>query len=170
MPVVTRESSDAMIDVSGNWNDTDSQLVSKEMIGDSLNRPWLTEFVTVKKNKPRVIVGEVLNKSHEHINTDTFVGDLEREVTNSGKVKGDEIVQLYLNDKIASVTRPVKELKGFERITLEAGQTKTVKFKVDPSRMSFWDYNMKYTQEAGEFDIMVGTNSENLINKVLTVE
>ena len=92
------------------------------------------------------------------------------DVTNSGKVKGDEIVQLYLNDKFASVTRPVKELKGFERITLEAGQTKTAKFKVDPSRMSFWDYNMKYTQEAGEFDIMVGTNSENLINKVLTVE
>ncbi len=87
MPVVTRESSDAMIDVSGNWNDTDSQLVSKEMINDSLSRPWLDEFVTAKKNKPRVIVGEVLNKSHEHINTETFVADLERELTNSGRVK-----------------------------------------------------------------------------------
>jgi uncharacterized protein (TIGR02722 family) len=87
MPVVTRESSDAMIDVSGNWNDTDSQLVSKEMIGDSLSRPWLNEFVTAKNNKPRVIVGEVINKSHEHINTETFVSDLERELTNSGQVK-----------------------------------------------------------------------------------
>jgi uncharacterized protein (TIGR02722 family) len=87
MPVVTRESSDAMIDVSGNWNDTDSQLVSKEMINDSLNRPWLNDFVAAKKNKPRVIVGEVLNKSHEHINTETFVSDLERELTNSGQVK-----------------------------------------------------------------------------------
>jgi hypothetical protein len=87
MPVVTRESSDAMIDVSGNWNDTDSQLVSKEMISDSLSRPWLTEFVAAKNSKPRVIVGEVINKSHEHINTETFVSDLERELTNSGQVK-----------------------------------------------------------------------------------
>ncbi len=92
------------------------------------------------------------------------------DVTNSGKVMGDEIVQLYINDKIASVTRPVLELKGFERISIGAGETKTVKFKVDPSRMSFWDYNMKYTQEAGEFEIKVGKSSVDLIKRVLVVE
>ena len=87
MPKVTRTATDEMIDVSGNWNDTDSQLVSKEMITDSLGRPWLDDFVMAKKDKPRVIVGAVLNKSHEHINTETFVKDLERELTNSGRVK-----------------------------------------------------------------------------------
>src|SRR3989339_959645 len=87
MPKVTRTATDEMIDVSGNWNDTDSQLVSKEMITDSPGRPWLDDFVMAKKDKPRVIVGAVLNKSHEHINTETFVKDLERELTNSGRVK-----------------------------------------------------------------------------------
>jgi len=87
MPKVTRTSADEMIDLSGNWNDTDSQLVSSEMIRDSLSRPWVQEFTGKKSKKPRVIVGTVLNKSHEHINTETFVKDLERELINSGQVK-----------------------------------------------------------------------------------
>jgi hypothetical protein len=87
MPKVTRTDASEQIDISGEWNDTDSQLVSSEMINDVLSRPWLSEFSTKKNERPRVIVGAVLNKSHEHINTETFVTDLEREVTNSGKVK-----------------------------------------------------------------------------------
>ncbi|MCB4790364.1 MAG: penicillin-binding protein activator LpoB [Elusimicrobia bacterium] len=87
MPKVSRTDASEQIDVSGEWNDTDSQLVSAEMIGDVLARPWIGEFSAKKNEKPRVIVGAVLNKSHEHINTETFVADLEREVTNSGKVK-----------------------------------------------------------------------------------
>ncbi|HOW28154.1 MAG TPA: penicillin-binding protein activator LpoB [Elusimicrobiota bacterium] len=86
-PKITRTGADEQIDLSGNWNDTDSQLVSQEMIQDALGRPWLDDFTTAKKNKPRVIVGQVMNKSHEHINTETFVKDLERELTNSGRVK-----------------------------------------------------------------------------------
>ena len=74
------------IDLSGEWNDTDSQLVSKEMIADALSRPWIDEFVSKKRQKPRVIVGTVKNRSHEHINTQTFVKDLERELINSGRV------------------------------------------------------------------------------------
>lgn len=86
-PKITREDAGAQIDLSGEWNDTDSQLVSAEMVRDSLVRPWVDEFVSKKNTKPRVIVGTVLNKSHEHINTETFVKDLERELTNSGRVK-----------------------------------------------------------------------------------
>jgi len=86
-PKISRESASEQIDLSGDWNDTDSQLVSTEMVKDSLSRPWVDEFVTKKSSKPRVIVGTVLNKSHEHINTETFVKDLERELTNSGRVK-----------------------------------------------------------------------------------
>ena len=87
MPKVSRTDASEQIDISGEWNDTDSQLVSAEMINDVLSRPWLSDFSAKKNEKPRVIVGAVLNKSHEHINTETFVADLEREVTNSGKVK-----------------------------------------------------------------------------------
>ena len=92
------------------------------------------------------------------------------DITNSGKVKGDEIAQLYIHKKVASVTRPVLELKGFERITLEAGQTKTVQFTVDKSKLAFWDYNMKFTVEPGEYEILVGKSSVDLTKKILTVE
>ncbi len=86
-PKITRTEADETIDLSGNWNDTDSRLVAEEMVRDSLARPWVDEFSAAKKAKPRVIVGAVLNKSHEHINTETFVKDLERELINSGRVK-----------------------------------------------------------------------------------
>lgn len=92
------------------------------------------------------------------------------DVTNSGKIKGDEIVQLYIHDKVSSVTRPVKELKGFERITLEAGQAQTVKFTIDKSKLAFWDINMNYTIEPGDFEIMVGKSSKDLLITNLTVE
>ncbi|MFC1546285.1 penicillin-binding protein activator LpoB [bacterium] len=86
-PKVTRTEVTEQIDLSGNWNDTDSRLVAQEMISDCLQRPWITEFITKSTEKPRLIVGKILNKSHEHINTETFVKDLERELINSGQVK-----------------------------------------------------------------------------------
>ncbi|MEN3013152.1 MAG: penicillin-binding protein activator LpoB [Endomicrobiia bacterium] len=85
-PTVTRIDVSEQIDLSGEWNDTDSQLVAAEMIKDALSRPWIDEFVSKKKQKPRIIVGTVKNRSHEHINTQTFVKDLERELINSGRV------------------------------------------------------------------------------------
>ena len=85
-PKVTRVDVSEQIDLSGQWNDTDSQMVSAEMIKDVTSRPWIDEFSVKNQSKPRVIVGMVLNKSHEHINTSTFVIDLERELTNSGRV------------------------------------------------------------------------------------
>ncbi len=84
-PKITRVDSDEAIDLSGNWNDTDSKLVSDEMIADSVSRPWLENFIKAKQSKPRIIVGTVLNKSDEHIATDTFVADLERALINTGK-------------------------------------------------------------------------------------
>lgn len=93
-------------------------------------------------------------------------------VTNTGKITGDEVVQMYIRDKISSVTRPVKELKGFKRITLEPGKSKTVKFEITPELLSFYDINMKYTVEPGEFEIMIGNSSrdEDLQKIILTVE
>ena len=83
---VERKAVDETIDLSGKWNDTDSRLVSEEMIADALNRPWLGRYRTAKGKNPVVIVGTVRNRSDEHINVRTFVKDLERALINSGEV------------------------------------------------------------------------------------
>ena len=94
------------------------------------------------------------------------------DVTNTGKVCGDEVVQMYIRDRISSVTRPVKELKGFKRITLEPGQTETVSLEITPEHLAFYDINMEYVVEPGEFEIMVGNScrDEDLQKTVLSVE
>jgi beta-glucosidase len=93
------------------------------------------------------------------------------EVTNTGKTEGDEIVQLYIRDKVSSVTRPVKELRGFRRISLKPTETKTVTFEITPEHLAFHDINMKYVVEPGDFEIMVGNSSrdEDLLKTTLTV-
>lgn len=84
---VTRMDAAEVKDLSGAWNDTDSQQVSEEMIKDVLSRTWLGEFTRSQKRQPAVIVGEVVNLSHEHINVNTFVADMERALINSDKVQ-----------------------------------------------------------------------------------
>lgn len=84
---VKRVGVDETIDLSGRWNDTDSQLVSAEMIADLASRSWVEEYTATHGQKPVVIVGTVRNLSSEHIQTETFTKDLERELINSGRVK-----------------------------------------------------------------------------------
>jgi beta-glucosidase len=81
------------------------------------------------------------------------------DVKNTGAVRGDEVVQMYVRDLVSSVTRPVKELKGFQRITLEPGETKTVALDIGPELLAFYDIDMKFVVEPGEFEIMVGNSS-----------
>ena len=85
---VDRIETDEVRDLSGNWNDTDSRLVSEEMISDVMSRPWLRRYTQSHGGKPPVvIVGEVRNLSHEHINVNTFTADMERALINSGEVE-----------------------------------------------------------------------------------
>jgi beta-glucosidase len=91
-------------------------------------------------------------------------------VTNTGRVKGDEIVQLYIRDEVSSVTRPVMELKGFGRLTLDPGQSKTISFEITPDKLSFLDRSMKRVVEPGVFDIMVGKSSVSHLTAHLRVE
>ncbi len=84
---VTRLETDTVTDLSGNWNDTDSRLVAEEMISDCLSRVWVTDFAAAQGRKPVVTVGSIRNRSSEHINTETFSKDFERELINSGKVR-----------------------------------------------------------------------------------
>jgi len=81
-------------------------------------------------------------------------------VTNNGKYEGKEVVQLYIRDVVGSVTRPVKELKGFQKISLKPGESKTVSFTITPEDLKFYNYDLKYDWEAGDFQIMIGTNSK----------
>lgn len=83
---VSRIEPNETVDLSGDWNDTDSRLVAEEMISDVLSRPWLGDFKGEKKRSPDVIVGTVKNRSAEHIQTVAFIKNLERELINSGRV------------------------------------------------------------------------------------
>ena len=80
-------------------------------------------------------------------------------LTNNGKYEGAEIVQLYIRDLVGSNTRPVKELKGFQKVYLKAGESKKVTFKISPEDLKFFNNQLKYDWEAGDFDIMIGTSS-----------
>lgn len=92
-------------------------------------------------------------------------------VKNIGRMVGDEVVQLYIRDQVSSVTRPVKELKAFKRISLQPGESKEVVFEIKASEsLAFFDINMERTVEPGLFDIMIGRNSEDLKSVVLEVK
>ncbi len=91
-------------------------------------------------------------------------------VTNTGNRDADEIVQLYIRDRVASISRPVKELKGFERIHLAAGESRNVTFDIVPDMLKFYDYDLNYVMEPGDFDIMVGPDSRRLDTVTLSVK
>ena len=91
------------------------------------------------------------------------------DVTNTGKLNGDEVVQLYIRDEVSSITRPVKELKRFKRISIDPGETKSVEFTIGPEELSFLNRDMHRVVEPGTFKIMAGGNSVDLIETTLTV-
>jgi len=84
------------------------------------------------------------------------------DVTNTGKCEGTEVVQLYIRDRVSSVTRPVKELKGFRKVRLQPGETTTVTLDITPDHLAFYDVDMNYLVEPGEFEIMVGNSSRDV--------
>lgn len=110
-----------------------------------------------------------LSNTNIHSNEETTVSI---DVTNKGLMAGDEIVQLYIRDVYSSATRPVKELKDFARVSLDKGETKTVSFTLPASKLAFYDKDMNWGVEKGDFEIMVGASSadENLLKVKLSVE
>ena len=91
------------------------------------------------------------------------------DITNTGMMDADEIVQLYIRDCVASVTRPVMELKDFKRISLKKGVTETVEFVIDKSKLAFWNIEMQYVVEPGEFELMIGRSSVDFQSVKFTV-
>lgn len=115
---VARLDPGSVTDLSGNWNDTDSRLVAEEMISDALSRPWLGQFSDGQKRMPVVTVGMIRNQSSEHINTETFTSDFERELLNSGKVKfvaamreRDEIRQEKMDQQESASRETAKRIR-----------------------------------------------------------
>ncbi|MCM4161357.1 beta-glucosidase BglX [Antarcticibacterium flavum] len=102
----------------------------------------------------------------------TVSGNLEVRVNlkNTGKVKGREVVQLYIRDLVASTTRPVKELKDFQLVDLEPGESKTVTFTIEEPMLQFYSANKKWEAEAGEFEVMTGGNSRDLKKTTFTLK
>ena len=91
-------------------------------------------------------------------------------VTNTGKRDGAEVVQLYIRDLVGSVSRPLKELKGFEKVNLKAGESKTVKFKVTPELLKFYNSKLEHVAEPGDFDLMIGGNSRDVKSARFTLK
>ncbi len=89
-------------------------------------------------------------------------------VTNSGNVDGEEVVQLYIRDLVGSVVRPVKELKGFQKVMIKKGESKTITFTVTTNDLRFYNDQLKYDWEAGDFEIMIGTNSAEVLSKKIS--
>jgi beta-glucosidase len=85
------------------------------------------------------------------------------DVENAGQRAGDEVVQLYVRDPVASMARPVKELKGFQRVTLRPGEKRRIEFCLSHDHLAFWNHDMKFVVEPGEFRVMVGSNSRDVI-------
>jgi len=109
-------------------------------------------YTSFKFSEPRIDENNINGDGTFKVNVD---------VTNTGKVKGDEIVQLYIRDDYSSVTRPVKELKAYKRITLVPNETSTIEFELSTQDLAFFNADMEWGVEKGSFTIMVGNSSRN---------
>ena len=91
-------------------------------------------------------------------------------VTNTGKMEGAEVVQLYIRDMVGSIARPVQELKGFERINLKPGESRTVRFTINADLLKFYNKDLEYVCEPGDFEVMVGPDSRNVQRQTFTLK
>jgi beta-glucosidase len=122
---------------------------------------WGLSYSTFTLSAPRLSATRIARNGSVQVSVD---------VTNTSDRAGDETVQLYIRDEVSSVTRPVKELRGFRRVTLRPGERRTVTFTLTPHSLEMWNDRMKRVVEPGDFKIMTGPNSVDLQNATLTVE
>jgi uncharacterized protein (TIGR02722 family) len=162
---VTRIEPDTTVDLSGKWNDTDSRLVAEEMIRDALSRPWINDFNITQGTKPVVTVGEIRNMSSEHIDTETFTKDFERELLNSGKVKfvaarsdRGEIREERLDQQEYASDETVKRMAaetGADFII--QGSIKTIVDQLEGRRVVFYQTDMEMVNIESNEKVWIGT-------------
>jgi len=147
---VSRVSTDANVDLSGKWNDTDSRLVAEQMISSLTTKPWLDNFTSQNSRKPAMIVGTVRNLSSEHIQTDAFIEDIERELVNSGKVtfvasKGErqEVRQERLEQQTNASEETAKKLAAETGADyMLQGSIKDIVDRVEGKEVKFYQVDM----------------------------
>jgi uncharacterized protein (TIGR02722 family) len=164
-PKVERKAVDTTIDISGRWNDADSRMVSKAMINDCLDNPWLERFGAEHGGEaPTVIVGRIANRSHEHINVQTFVKDLERALINSGRVqfvasKGE---RLGVREERLDMAKHASEetMKGpGEEIGADfmlIGSINTIRDEAGGKAVMFYQTNLELINMANNLKVWVG--------------
>ncbi len=162
---VERTAVDTTVDLSGRWNDADSRMVSEEMIRDCLDRPWLERFRETHEGKiPTVIVGRVRNRSHEHINVQTFVKDLERALINSGRVQfvaseGEragvrkERVDMAKHSSEETMKGPGEEI-GADFMLI--GTINTIRDEAGGKAVMFYQTNLELVNMANNIKVWVG--------------
>ncbi len=163
-PSVTRVDSAAVTDLSGNWNDTDSRLVAQEMVQDVLSRNWLPSFSNKQGKAPTVIVGSVRNLSHEHINTRTFIADIERELINSGEVdfvassKERQEIRSERMDQDLNATEATRKAMGQEigADFMLKGSINTIVDAVDGEQARFYQVDLNLIDLSSNRKVWVG--------------
>jgi len=150
------------IDISGPWGGV--------RIGSGMRSNWYVDYVS-EKVTPLYPFGHGLSfTSFEYSDlsvTKKYVAggenvDISLKVVNSGSVAGDEVVQLYIRDEFASTPRPVKELKGYVRLTLQPDQACTITFHLPADQLAFYDEDLNLVLEPGKMEVMVGSSSEDI--------
>jgi len=162
---VTRLSPESTTDLSGKWNDTDSRLVAQEMVSDCLMRVWVTDFAAAHGQKPVVTVGTIRNMSNEHINTETFTKDFERELINSGKVrfvasKGQraEIREERMEQREFASRETMKQLReetGADFVLV--GAIKTILDQVEGKKVIFYQTDLELIHVENMEKAWIGT-------------
>jgi uncharacterized protein (TIGR02722 family) len=148
---VSRISADQQTDLSGKWNDTDSRLVAEQMVSSLTSRPWLGEYLSANGKKPTVIVGTIRNLSSEHIQTDIFVKDIERELVNSGKVifvaskqEREEVREERLDQQVQATEESAKKLAAeLGADFMLKGSIKDQVDRVDGTETKFYQVDME---------------------------
>jgi len=110
-------------------------------------------YTSFKYAEPMIDKTEITSTQSIHVSV---------QVTNTGKVAGEEVVQVYIHDRISAGVRPIKELKDFTRVALQPNETKTVTFTITPDKLSYYNPDLQKVIEPGDFDVMVGANSEDV--------
>jgi len=162
---VKRVASDSTIDLSGNWNDTDSRLVAEEMLNDCLTRPWYQNAVVNKNGEnPVIVIGQIRNLSTEHINTSTFINDMQRVLINSGKVdfvaNSEERKQLRkeIDDQKGNATDETAKERGQET-GADIMLTGTINSIVDQSggeQVKFYQIDLELTDLQSHKKLWIG--------------
>ncbi len=161
---VDRVDVDKTVDLSGRWNDTDSRLVSEEMISDVLSRPWIDRFRAGRGNNPVVIVGSVRNRSDEHINTRTFVKDLERALINSGEVEfvagsvERQEIRAERKDQAAHASEATAKDEGeeFGADFMLQGAINTISDRIEGKEVKYYQINLELIDIQSHRKVWIG--------------